>query len=311
MLSLLPALLWGSAVVAAPTRAPATWTQHASMSQARTEAAFAQTGTHLYAVGGLSPSLVNTPTVEIYDFQADSWESGPPLPLAVNHAMATAHDGDVYVAGGYAAVVFGATNTFFVLSDGSWTPLAPMPETRAAGALVTVGDKLYVVGGFTQQGELATSTLVYDVEAAAWSSIEGMADPREHLTAVVHQGDVIVMGGRKGDPATNSRTVERFDPRTGRWSSLPSMLETRSGHACALVADRFVGCMGGEDAYGVFPTAEVYDLRRDRWTRLPALNPGRTGLAAGSYKGRLYSFFGASDTEYLSVTESLQVSARR
>jgi non-specific serine/threonine protein kinase len=250
---------------------------------------------------------VNTPTVEIYDFKADSWSAGPPLPLALNHAMAAAHGQDVYVTGGYTAVVFGAVNTLFVLREGAWQPLAPMPETRAAGAMVTVGDRLYVIGGFSQQGELATSTLVYDIATESWTSTEGMPDPREHLTAVVHRGTVIVMGGRKGDPATNSAVVERFDPRRNRWSSLPEMLEPRSGHACALVANRFVGCIGGEDAMGVFSTAEVLDLRRERWMRLPTVDPGRTGLAAGSFGGRLYSAFGASDTEYLTATESIPV----
>ena len=89
------------------------------MAQARTEAAFAHTKTHLYVIGGLSPSLLNTPSVEIYDARNDVWDAGPPLPVPVNHAMATADEDDIYVGGGYLAAVFGATNTFFVLSDGT------------------------------------------------------------------------------------------------------------------------------------------------------------------------------------------------
>ncbi|MBA2726072.1 MAG: hypothetical protein H0U53_08790 [Actinobacteria bacterium] len=307
------ALCIGVAPVASASgrRAQLRWVRHASMAQARTEAAFANTKDELYVIGGLSPSLLNTPTVEIYDVEDDRWRSGPTLPVAVNHAMGAAHEGDVYLAGGYLAAVLGATNTFFVLSGGTWTTLPPMPETRAAGSMVAVRDKLYVIGGFSQQGQLASTTLVYDTAAESWSTIPGMRDPREHLSAVVQRGSVIVIGGRKGNPTTNSPTVERFDPRSGKWTRLPSMLQPRSGHACALVGSRFVGCIGGEDAASAFATAEVFDTRARRWIQLPDVSPGRSGLGAAGFDDRLFTTFGGSEMGDLDVTESIGLSSLR
>lgn len=283
------------------------WTRHASMARARTEAAFAKAGRLFYVIGGLSPEVMNTTSVEVYEARRDEWHDGPSLPLALNHAMATASDGHVYVAGGYLAVVLGATNTFFVLSEGEWRALPAMPETRAAGAMVATRGKIYVVGGFTQQGVMATTTLVYDITDREWSSAPGLPQPREHVSAVAFDRDVVVIGGRSSAPTVNSRQVERFDTTKGRWTKMPALLEPRSGHACAPVTERFIGCVGGEGPSGAISTAEMFDAVAQRWTPLPAVSPGRTGLGAAGFGSRLYTFFGASSAGYLDVAESIDL----
>lgn len=281
------------------------------MTHARTEAAYALAGREIYVIGGLGPSLVTVPLVEVYDVASDSWTVAPPLPVAVNHAMAAEHDGVVYVAGGYTAVVYGAVNTFFAFQDGGWKPLPPMPETRAAAGMVEHEGKLYVIGGFTQQGELATSTLVYDVSAGAWSTAAGMPEPREHHMLVEHEGFVYAIGGRIGDPATNMDDVWRFDPRRGKWREQAPMHQPRSGHTCAATANDLIACMGGETAGAVFDTAEAYDVTRNRWVSLPNLTSGRTGFGSAAVGSKLYAFSGAADGGYLASMESLDLRSFR
>jgi N-acetylneuraminic acid mutarotase len=281
------------------------------MSQERTEAAFAKAAGHLYAVGGLIPDLVTVPTVEIYDISADSWSDGPPLPVAVNHAMATGHKGIVYVAGGYTAAVFGATNTFLAFVDGAWEVLPPLPETRAAGGLVGVGDKLYLIGGFVEQGQLAEETLVYDIVSQTWTT--GPAPPtlREHLSVVVHRGLIYAIGGRTGDPNTNMSVMERFDPATERWRRLPSMPTPRSGHASAVTKSGFIVTLGGEYAGGIFATNEAYDLKNRRWRTLPPMTSERTGLGIAAVGTKIFTFYGAAPEGYLDVTQSMDLASLR
>lgn len=302
-------VLLAAVAVAAPAgarRAPK-WKSHSPMRHARTEAAYAFDGERIFVVGGLGPSLVTVPLVEIYDVKTDTWADAAPLPVAVNHAMAASYDGNVYVAGGYTAVVFGAVNTFFTYDGTAWVPLPPMPETRAAAGMVGIDGKLYVIGGFTQQGELATTTLVYDIDAGTWTTEAGMPDPREHHMLVEHEGLVYTIGGRVGSPDTNVADVERFDPRTGKWTELAPMLQTRSGHTCAATSNGLIACMGGEMTGAVFDTAEVYDVRADRWTSMPSLPSGRTGFGSAAAGSRVYSFSGATDTEYLGTMESIDL----
>lgn len=291
--------------VATSRRAPVEWEQLTPMANARTEAAYAAVGDDVYVIGGFVVALTNSTSVEVYNTTRNSWREGPPMPLAVNHGMAAGAAGEVYHAGGYLAVVFGATNAFFVLRDGAWTPLAPMPETRAAAGMVEVDGKLYVVGGFTQQGTLATTTLVYDVAGGTWSTKPGLPSKREHLTVVTDGRYVYAVGGRAGNPNTNTGTVERLDPRSGTWTALPPLRTKRSGHVSAVTSNGLLVSAGGEHAGGVFDSVEAYDLRRRRRVTLPALDPARTGFAAVARGTWFYVFSGASDAGYLDRTEVL------
>ncbi|HYP22334.1 MAG TPA: kelch repeat-containing protein [Actinomycetota bacterium] len=299
------------AAVAAPASARRArvpkWKSHAPMTHARTEAAYALAGGKIYVMGGFGPDVVTVPLVEVYDVRSDTWASAPPLPVPVNHAMAAEHDGVVYVAGGYTAVVFGAIPGFFAFEDGAWKPLPPMPETRAAAGMVEHDGKLYVIGGFSQQGELATTTLVYDVAAGSWSTEPGMPEPREHHMLVEHDGLIYVIGGRIGSPDTNLNDVQRFDPATGEWKELAPMRQPRSGHTCAVTANDLIACLGGEATGAVFDSAEAYDVKRNRWVALPPLPSGRTGFGSVAVGTKLYSFSGASDAGYLATMESLDL----
>jgi hypothetical protein len=306
-------VLLASVAVAAPAgarRAPK-WKQHTSMSHPRTEAAYALAENEIYVIGGLGPSLVTVPLVEVYDVASDTWSDAAPLPTPVNHAMAASYDDEVYVAGGYTAVVYGAVSTFWRYDGAGWAPLSPMPETRAAAGMIGYDGKLYVVGGFTQQGQLATTTLVYDIDEGTWSTAPGMPDPREHHMVVEHDGFIYTIGGRTGSPDTNVADVERFDPRTGKWTEMSPMHQTRSGHTCAATATGLIACLGGEMTGAVFDTAEIYDVRQDRWIGMPSLPSGRTGFGSAAIGTRLYSFSGATDTEYLATMESIDLRSYR
>lgn len=291
----------------ATSRPPAaSWQGLAPMAQARTEAAYALAGNDVYVIGGFVVGLTNSSSVEVYDTARDAWREGPPIPVAVNHAMAASWKGEVYHAGGYLAVVYGATNTFLVLRDGAWTPLAPMPETRAAAGMVAHQGRLYVIGGFTQQGTLARTTLVYDVAAGTWSTLPGLPTPREHLTVVGDGRYFYAVGGRTGRLDTNNGVVERYDPAARSWKRLPPLRTNRSGHVSAVTSNGLLVSAGGEHDGGVFDSVEAYDLRRGRRVRLPALDPARTGFAAVAKGTAFYVFSGATESGYLSRTEMLQ-----
>ena len=46
----------------------------------------------IYVAGGFLEDASNTSLVEVYDTASNKWSTGPPLPLALNHAMASALD---------------------------------------------------------------------------------------------------------------------------------------------------------------------------------------------------------------------------
>jgi Kelch motif len=263
----------------APEPAPATggdlaWRRLAPAPSERTEVAAAAAGGRIYVAGGYAPDGATVAAVEVYDTATDAWAAGPDLPVAVNHAMAATLDGAVYVAGGYGGDR--PSPQVVRLDGGRWRPLAPLPEGRAAGGLVALDGRLYLVGGVGPRG-LAGDTLVYDPAADRWSREPGMPTPREHLGAAAAGGRVVVVGGRVRGLGNHLDAAEAYDPAARRWTALPPMPTARGGLAATATADGLLVAVGGEAA-ATFPEAEALDPRTGRWRSLPPLPTPRHGL---------------------------------
>ncbi len=251
------------------------WRRLAAAPSERTEVAAATAGGRIYVAGGYAPDGATVATVELYDPAADAWVAGPDLPVAVNHAMAATLDGAVHVAGGYGGDRRPSRQAVRLEGD-RWRQLAPLPEGRAAGGLVALDGRLYLVGG-VGPGGLAADTLVYDPAADRWSAEPGLPTRREHLGAAAAGGRVVVVGGRVGGLSGNLDVAEAYDPAERRWTRLPPMPTARGGLAATATADGLVVAVGGEAA-ATFPEAEALDPRTGRWRSLPPLPTPRHGL---------------------------------
>ena len=243
----------------------------------RTEVAAASDGDRIFVVGGFTETEATVPTVEVFEPEAEVWSQGPDLPVAVNHAMATALEGTVYVLGGYLGPgLSNPSDRVFALRGGRWQELAPMPEPRAAGGSAAVDGLLYVAGGVGPEG-LAEAVLVFDPNAGRWSMEEGPPTGREHLGVAGFDGRLFVVGGRTGGIGSNLDVAESYDVAGGRWIGLDDMPTARGGIAAAATADGYVVAAGGE-ADTTFEEVEAYDVEAARWLSLPPLPTPRHGL---------------------------------
>ncbi len=108
------------------------------------------------------------------------------------------------------------------LRQKSWTALPSLPEPRSSHDAILVGDRLYVVGGWTLDGEstdwLQTAwSLDLSKEGASW---EAMTKPTftRRAVALAALGDrLYVIGGmnEKGGPTTET-VITIFAKRRGR-----------------------------------------------------------------------------------------------
>src|SRR5512133_608352 len=140
-----------AAVAAAPLRAAgpaegggAAWRRLAPVPTPRTEVAAAAVGRRIWVLDGYTGDGATVATAEAYDTGAGTWSRGPDLPVAVNHAMAATLDGVLYVAGGNDGQ--GPSAQLARLDGSGWRSLAPLAEGRAAGGLVALDGRLYMVG---------------------------------------------------------------------------------------------------------------------------------------------------------------------
>lgn len=273
------------------------WQTLAEMPTPRTEVAGAAAKAKIYVVGGFSEEGT-VPTVEVYDVASDTWVPGADLPLGVNHAMATTRRGKPYVFGGYRGPgIAGPTRRAFVLRDGRWRSLPRMPYPVAAGAALTSGGKIYVVGGVKKLDRadghvLSPKTLVYNAKKRSWVKRPPLPTLRQHLGGAALGGRLYVVGGRVQGLEDNLATFERFNPSNRNWRSLPDMPTARGGLAAAATESGLVVAVGGEEGAGTFEEVEAFDVAAGVWSSIEPLPTPRHGLAVVTIGNTLYAIGG-------------------
>ncbi|MGH2766052.1 MAG: Kelch repeat-containing protein [Actinomycetota bacterium] len=276
----------------APRATGLRWGQLSPMPTPRTEVAATVADGRIVVAGGFAEPDRTVSTVEVYDIASDTWSSGPDLTLAVNHAMAASLAGEAYVVGGTLGDGT-SSDAAFVLRDGGWQTLPPMPEPRTAGGAAVAGGLIHVVGGVGPDG-VAERTLVFDPATQRWSVADGLGTPREHM-GVAGLGDrVYAVGGRAGSLA-GFGDVEVFDPGSGRWTVLPDLPTPRGGMAATGTSNGFVVAAGGEEQGGTFDEVEAFDIEEERWVRLPPMPTARHGVGVVANGTTVYVIAGGVD----------------
>jgi N-acetylneuraminic acid mutarotase len=163
------------------------------------------------------------------------WEALPGGPIAQGLNL-TAQGGKVYRVGGMQPRnkpgdptdnVSLAECARFDPKVGKWEELPALPAGRSSHDVVTVGDKLVVVGGWQMKGKGNVSVwhdtaLVLDLSAAKleWKSIP-QPFKRRALTASAVGTKVFVVGGLGAEGG--DRRVDILDVATGKWSEGPEL----------------------------------------------------------------------------------------
>ena len=196
----------------------------------------------IWILGGLHEGVA-LQTVESYDPVTGVWQTQPPLPIPLHHAMAATYRGEVVVLGGASGELTQSSNKVFALRGGSWVELPGLTHARAAAAAAVVGDKLVVAGGQNAK-QIVPQTEVFD--GTAWHDAANMPTPREHLAAVSDGTYVYTVGGRFLSSDKNSAALEQFDPQSGSWTTLPPMPTPRGSFGATFIDGRILA-VGGEE----------------------------------------------------------------
>lgn len=266
------------------------WTQLASMPTARSENTAAVVGQAIYVAGGFGGEQ----SLESYDTTTNTWKLRADLPAPRHHLMSSAFEGKVYIFGGASSIVNWMPRAEAWVYDpeaDAWTAIAPMPESRLAGAAVTLGEFIYVVGGTGGSDAL----LRYDPGQDEWATLASLSESREHTAATVLDGKIYALGGRWGDSGELT-SVEVYDPATDSWTSAPPLQIARGGFAAVSRGGK-IYALGGEVLTGAneaLKSVEVFDPERGTWTFGPELPLPLHGVPAVNVDEVVY-VLGGSD----------------
>lgn len=277
-------------------------------------------GGKMYVFCGLAPGWKPIGMVYEYDPSANKWTKKKTMPLLSHHVAFTEYRGKIYAFGGFKYPDSGPAweqidNAWeYDPASDNWRALAPMPTKRGSPVAVTVGDKMYVIGGATtaatakgmpvhpQRPHISVGTVEeYDPATNTWRERTPMPLPRNHATAQAVNGKVYVIGGRVGGAfitggSSNVDVVEEYDPATDRWGApRAKMPSARSAMASGAYGGRiYVQGGEGQDAQRMwtFRALEAYEPATNTWTSLPSMTIPRHGLAGAVVGNRLHMVSG-------------------
>lgn len=175
-------------------------------------------------------------------------------------------------------------------ADGPALPLGATQET----AVVELGGKIYVLGGFNGGVGVTDAVQVFDVATCEWSFGAKLPVPAHHLNAAVLGDTIYVAGVLLGSDFTPSGDTWSWAPaREAGWTVLPSMpLGTERGAAVAgAIGDKIyvAGGLRGESVTDV----SAYDVVQKTWSELlPPLPTARDHSCGAVVDGKLYAIGG-------------------
>jgi N-acetylneuraminic acid mutarotase len=282
----------------------------------RTEVAAARIGRFIYVAGGFERrSGATTAAVERYDIRHDAWRRVRSMPIALNHAVAVAYRGRLYVHGGYRARRSLSSASAFLLrydpSRNRWVRLRSSRTPRAAHAAAVVGGGLYVAGGANAHGSLR-SLEAYDFRTRRWRRGPSFAGPaRNHATGAAFGRFYVIAGRDRG----NLRAVDRYNTSSHGWRRVRPLRFARGGIVAARLRDGRIAVFGGEQLGAGGTTirqVELLDPRSGRWGRLPDMRTPRHGLGGAALGYRVYALEGGPQPglHFSNLTEVLDVRPR-
>ncbi len=279
-----------------------TWFENQPMDSARAKLSAAEVHGDIFVAGGAGISGPRS-SFDLYDPASDMWRPLPPMPVGREQFGMAASNGVVYVSGGLAgndrhAIVSKDLWAYDPLRT-LWIKKALMPFARRGHTMVTVGSKLYVIGG---EGQSSGKVQVYNTITNEWSvSVASFASPRANLAAAAVGDTIYVLGGAKSDGTQSSR-VDRLNVKDGSWTRVADLPSGRSGLIAAEL-DGVLHVAGGATPLPsqTFSDHLSYDANSNSWKSEAKLLTPRHSMASVTVDGRWYLIGGGSGSGFFTL----------
>lgn len=192
-------------------------------------------------------------------------------------------------------------NMVIMLSLDGWSTGADMLETKHGLSLVSNGDYLYSIGGYTDTNGYVNTLESYDIQRGRWELKTPMPTKRYYIGSEVYKGKIYSIGGYTNFGPTG--TVEVYDIADDSWE-IKSPIPGDGKYAFATeIVDGKIYCIGGY-GYGDLNTVDVYDIATDTWSTRTPMPSRRYSFASGYHNGKIYCIGGINDNgEILNTVE--------
>jgi len=212
------------------------WEAQPAMVQSRNDPGAAAIRERIYAVGGtVDNRRTRTRTAERF---GGAWTTLPPMTHRRSQCSTAVIANKLYACGCEDGTAPNTVERFDPAHD-TWALLRPTLHYRVGATVAVLRDRLYLLGGRSDDRRSLDAVESYDPDTDSWDGSAPMSHARFDAKAATVNGCLYVFGGEAGSAQRTLsalRSVERFDPVTGRWEALPDMTVTGAGLVAAIDA---------------------------------------------------------------------------
>lgn len=214
---------------------------------------------------------------EAFSFAANQpeWSNAASLPIKTQELYPAVHQGKLYVAGGIASKL-GApyfTNRFFSYDPvvDQWQNESDLPESLHHAALVSTGDRLFLVGGFNggYSHIWRMRDRVYEYKAGEWMPMPSLPNPQAEGVLAYNQNEIHLVSGQSPRGEANSKRSDHkevsthlvWQPGESKWQTASPIPLPRNSATGGWVGDQLI-FTGGRNAEGNFSATHIYDKKK-------------------------------------------------
>ena len=224
------------------------WVDREAMEQARRGHVAAAYDGEIYVFGGVDNRRTILNTLEIYNPDADSWRSGPPMPRPLYYHAAAVVGDRIFIFGGRSN---GDRPVLDILmfnpeagDRGEYHLVAEMPEPRyGASAAAIDRRRIMVMGGRSSRGNALATGFFFDIDESATTDAPDLHSARANFKLLNYNVPLAIGGINLG----HVNSLEVFTNRS--WNRVGRMDIPRGHFGAVIYGDTImvVGGLGQED----------------------------------------------------------------
>ncbi len=177
-------------------------------------------------------------------------------------------------------------------SKDGWRELAPLPVRRARIGMAAYRNRLYVVGGTTEDG-LTGRLDIYTIETGEWQSGAARPVALANIGMAALETGLLVPGGcdANGKP---SAVVHLYAPETDTWTEVAPLPQPLCAYALTVYGGRAY-LFGGWNGKTYQAVTYIYDAAANTWSEAPPPAEARGFGAAAALADRIFYVGGYDD----------------
>lgn len=183
----------------------------------------------------------------------------------------------------------------------TWTDINNMEQRRKHASSASVLGKLFVTGGFWQNGESINSTEIWS--AGRWQRGEDISPARDgHCSVTFNNISIISSGGWMVETSVQMLTVT-----SGTWTNMADLPPGagRRNHGCAMINSTHMMIAGGTGAgdVGDLRSSWILDVLSDLWIQVGDLSSPRHQASLVNVAGEVLAMGGYTKHKYWAEVE--------